>query len=468
MESLDAPPFFVKSPFGRIFKLQMLCYRAIVYPTFSLGLKVMSFFYPKVSLGLKERRGILLKLRKMKASLDIQLRNTACIYAHVSSVGEYLQVLPVLEKLKNENQELKIALSYFSPSLSLFMKNREHSIDLLFPYPGDSYFCVRELLQILKPKALLFCKFDLWPELIVQAYLKKVPLYLVSATLRDTSKREKSYLRVFYTSLYQCFEQIFAVSKNDAERFKGFNRERLLDNVCVSGDTRVDSVWERTQKESQKISPDWRNVLKLKAPILVIGSSWPTDEQMIIEALKTLPESHSSPKPFLIWAPHETSEKHSALLQERLASIGYNSTLLSSLVKNGSSVLESTQCLLVDQMGYLVALYSLGNFAYIGAGPGGLHNILEPIGAGLNCFFGPRFSNSPEAEFLISQKAVFSCESAEELSRHFSAYLGHFFNPTLSLDNLYAKALLRSQKYLESQRGAARYCADVIAKGLAK
>ena len=410
-------------------------------------------FNPKVKIGLELRAQTLKNLE----ALAEKARGKKVLLAHVSSVGEYLQLLPVIENLKKSSPDLNFFLSYFSPSLFNFLQDRAHPFEAVFSFPGDGKKRVTQLLNTLNPQVLMFSKIDLWPNLIVEAHERKIPLYLISATLTENSKRQ-GFFSFFYAYLYQLFTGIFSVSKRDTERFKERNPRSHV--VLTTGDTRIDSVVARAIKETDKVPAYLRELVAQSAgPCLVVGSSWPKDEALLFQALKNL-KNFGTQIPFIVWAPHECDEAHLKAIEGGLRELGLENQRLSSLSENESqSRVEPLRALVVDRIGYLVGLYSLGKIAFVGSGRGGVHNILEPIQAGLAVLFGPRYHNAPEAIALLELGAVKSVSTPLEATEELKQLLSH---PRLA-----AERAELGQKFLENQRGAATYCADFIRKGLA-
>jgi 3-deoxy-D-manno-octulosonic-acid transferase len=76
---------------------------------------------------------------------------------------------------------------------------------------------------------------------------------------------------------------------------------------------------------------------------------------------------------------------------------------------------RSDQVLIVDTIGHLSALYSIGKLAIIGGGSGkGIHNILEATGHGLPVVFGSNYQRFQEAMDLVSLRGAFSYNTPSE------------------------------------------------------
>jgi 3-deoxy-D-manno-octulosonic-acid transferase len=425
-------------------------YRYLISPIVFSLLPLLAFFHPKIKAGLQIRR----KPSGLDSKKNKNLAASSGILFHVSSVGEYLQSRPVIDQIKRVSPHTPIYLSYFSPSLGDWLKDRPlpHA-DWVGPFLDDRVSNVRSLLTALNPACVVLCKFDLWPNLIIESYERKLPIFLISATLRAQSPRHRSYLgRRFYAYLYSKLTQIFAVSLKDAHRFREVLSDKSL--VLVSGDTRVDSVLDRRDLEKNAPLPPLLERLQTDPrKKLVIGSSWPQDEAQVLEAQLIIKKMGRPSHTLTLWVPHEIGETHLAKLERAIGLQGRVCTRWTDWQKSKAS-LGTLDDLIVDQMGLLAGLYRIGDVAYIGAGPGGIHNVMEPAAWKLPVLFGPQYHNSPEAGELIEIGAAKSFTLASELAQTLAQLFDH---PDQS-----SKMGAQGQSFLEAQKGATQSCVDSI------
>ncbi len=142
------------------------------------------------------------------------------------------------------------------------------------------------------------------------------------------------------------------------------------------------------------------------APLIVAGSTWKPDEEMLSAFI-----NQGSELKFII-APHEVSTTNINRLQQLLKT----KTIL--LSKADETIIGNYQVLIIDSVGLLSSLYRYGKIAYIGGGFGvGIHNILEAATFGLPIIFGPNYKKFKEAVDLINQGGAFSISKQDELYR---------------------------------------------------
>jgi 3-deoxy-D-manno-octulosonic-acid transferase len=336
---------------------------------------------------------------------------------HAASVGEGRQAESVLLALRRLVPECQTVYTHFSPSAeSLASRLGADAFDYL-PYdlPGN----VERLLETLQPDLLVFAKLDVWPELSTRAATSGVDVALVAATVSPGSSRLRWPARALLEPGYRAITAAAAVSAADASRLEllGVAPER----ITVAGDPRFDSVAERVRS----VAPD-DPLLRLGqgAATLVAGSTWPEDEAVLLRAfshfLQEWPDSR------LILVPHEPTPAHLSRLERSI-----NARRLPAAVRLSQAGARSP-ILLVDRTGSLATLYGAGMMAYVGGGFGGagLHSVLEPAAWGVPVAFGPRWSNSRDAELLLQADAAValprgSAAAARSLYRQLCYWVGN-------------------------------------------
>jgi len=173
-----------------------------------------------------------------------------------------------------------------------------------------------------------------------------------------------------------------------------------IEQVTVCGDTRFD----RVSAIAAKVQPfPFMETFRQNRKIIVAGSSWGPDEQLLAQLLQDFPSYK------LVVAPHEITRKE----EVKNTFSAYKTTFYSSMKEEQ---LADSQVLVIDTIGILSRLYQYSYVSYIGgAFKTGLHNILEAAVYGKPLFFGPHYDHFNEAVNLVERKGAFSVNSAEEM-----------------------------------------------------
>jgi 3-deoxy-D-manno-octulosonic-acid transferase len=351
-------------------------------------------FDKKVARGLDGRRGLAARL----AAWGSTQRNPErpLVWMHAPSVGEGLQAKPVLETLRAEHPDWQLAFTFFSPSAERLAKNLP--VDVADYLPLDRPSEVAAVLAALQPTALVFSKLDVWPELTLAAAARGVKLGLISATVAPHSSRLRWPTRGWSAGAYRALDRIGTISEEDGERLELLGAR--AEAIAVTGDTRYDSVAERAERLDKTREPLARLAQTPRdAFTIVAGSTWPSDEAVILPAFADLLQQ--IPTARLLLAPHEPNPDHLAGIADRLKHLKLPRPVRLSQLEHA----KPSPVIVVDRVGILADLYSLGDTAYVGGGfhRAGLHSVLEPAVFGVPIIFGPHWRMSRDAALLLEK-----------------------------------------------------------------
>jgi 3-deoxy-D-manno-octulosonic-acid transferase len=365
---------------------------------YSLVLWLISPFNPKARSWIKGREGLLDKIA-------LETDNTKKkVWFHFSSLGEFEQGRPVLERIRHRYPDKPIIITFFSSSGYEMRKNYPLA-DHVYYLPVDNSENAKKFISLVNPESAIFTKYDYWYHYFNELHKRKIPLFVISAIFW----KDQSFFRWYGSFQRKMLSFITKIFVQDEES-KVLLKNSGIENVIISGDTRFDRVAETAG--NPKVFPEIQAFCN-DSNILIAGSTWPQDEKLIAE----LSEKYPAWK-FII-APHEISESGIISLVELFpAALKYSN--LSDSLPIGSDLLSQThdsRLLIIDKMGILSSLYQYGNIAYIGGGFGvGIHNTLEAAAFGLPVIFGPNYNKFREARELIDAGAAFSIKNAGELN----------------------------------------------------
>ena len=377
---------------------------------YSLAIHFYAFIIALISPFHKKARIMRLGQWKTNSILREKIdRNAKYIWFHASSLGEFEQGRPMMEKIKAEHPEYKILLTFFSPSGYEVRKNY-NGADVICYLPFDTPFRVKKFLNLANPSIAVFIKYEFWGNYLQELKHRNIPVYIISSIFR----RDQLFFQWFgypYRKMLYCFTHLFVQDDRSAALLKEFG----ITNVTVTGDTRFDRVLD-VRNQARELSPVEHFVCeggKEKRLTLVAGSSWPQDEEILI------PYFNEHPEMKLIIAPHEIHREHLMYIESLLK----RPSVRLSDVFHDQSLAEGKDCLIVDSFGLLSSIYRYGTIAYIGGGFGaGIHNTLEAAVYGIPVLFGPKYHKFKEAKDLIKVGGGFSvsdkqsfCEKMDEL-----------------------------------------------------
>ena len=404
----------------------LFLYRISIY-SYQFGIWLASFFNPKAKLWIEGRR------KQRLVTLN------ESIWFHFSSLGEFEQGRPVLEKIRTENTSVKTVVTFFSPS-GYEVRKKTPLADYVYYLPLDTRRNASGFLSAITPKVAVFTKYEYWYFMMDELYQREIPLYMISAIFRPQQIFFRSY-GGFYRNMLLLAQHFFVQDEVSKTLLKEIN----IDNVTVSGDTRFDRVWEN----AQNVKPlEAIEAFKAAQKVFIAGSTWPPDEDLISKLVLIYPDWK------FILAPHEIGkEKISNLLQKLPA----EKTLCYSEITFDPDLLKQKQVLVIDNIGLLSRLYQYGNLTYIGGGFGtGIHNTLEAAAFGLPVIFGPVYHKFKEAKDLIELNAGFSVVN--------EASLESVVARLITDKGFYQQASTKAKNYTKQNTGATDKIMNYIRK----
>ena len=297
-------------------------------------------------------------------------------------------------------------MTVFSPSGFENIKV-EKPIDYLCYLPFDSYFTIKRFISIINPKISVIVRHDIWPNCVWLLHKKRIPLYLIDASLPKNSSRFMPIFRYLNQALFRKIAGVFVIAEEEEKKFLRLGVD--INKIEVIGDTKYDQVYERS-RNNEKISRliDHPNLLNKK--VLVAGSTWQDDEVILIPGFHQVQEKINDT--FLIIAPHEPSLKRITEIEQQCHKANIKTVRWSGL----ENFENDTRCLIVDQIGLLSSIYALGDVAFVGGSfYYKIHNVLEPAVFGIPVFFGPKMTTSAEAFKMIEHEAAIIVNSKEQI-----------------------------------------------------
>ncbi len=366
-----------------------LLYQISIF-SYTIAIHLASLFNEKAKFWVLGRKNIFQKIKsEIKADETI-------VWFHCASLGEFEQGRPVIEAYKVKFPNEKILITFFSPSGYELRRNYEKA-DYVFYLPIDTTKNAKRFINIINPKMAFFIKYEFWNFYLKELKKYNTPTYLISGVFRDNQLFFKWYGK-WYRQMLDSFTHFFVQNKTSLQLIKNIR----FDNVTLSGDTRFDRVYENSlQAKKLEIIEAFKNNQK----ILIAGSSWPTEEQILADYFK----SNSNPFKFII-APHDVSENHIKKIEQL-----FNNNCLRYSKATKQNVLEE-KVLIIDSIGILANIYQYTDIAFIGGGfTGALHNILEPCSFGNLILFGPKHHKFHEAQELIDKGGAFTVNNNNEL-----------------------------------------------------
>jgi 3-deoxy-D-manno-octulosonic-acid transferase len=360
--------------------------------------RAMSAATPLAALWLKRRlrRGkeVRERLPERHGQSSIERPAGPLIWLHGASVGELNAVFPLIEALRA--QDIRVLVTSGTVTSASVARARLPQ-DVLHQFiPLDTPRFVARFLQHWQPDLALFVESDLWPNLIVAASLRRIPMVLVNGRMSEQSFRTWRSLKRTAAALLGKFDLCLAQSALDAERFSQLG----MPVVHVTGNLKLDVPAPAADKDK---------LAALQAaigdrPVLVAASTHPGEDDAIVEAHRRLRKTRS--RLLTVIAPRHPERGPDILGAAQAA--GSNGALRST----GALPDARTDIYVADTIGELGLFYRLAQVVFMGGSivEHGGQNPIEAAKLGRAILHGPHVSN-----FADIYAALDAARGAEEI-----------------------------------------------------
>ena len=352
----------------------------------------------------------------------------AIIHIHAVSVGEVLASRKFIEEIQRRFPDHQILITCTTQTGSATIK-RLYGNSVFHQYmPFDLKTCINRFLKIWKPEMTFILETEIWPNFINTLNKQHRKVFLVNGRMS-----EKSYKR--YKSILPILDGVF--SKLDFTICQGIQDQKRFINLGVHKDRikkdysfKFDSISLSNEKKLNKDNKEKK--------LIICASTHEPEEKILVEAFEMLSDDNI----ILVLAPRHP-ERVSKIFKE-LKNSGLHPSLFS---KNEFKIDYSNKINLIDEIGHLEDLFSLGDIAFIGGSliPRGGQNFLEAVKFSLPISSGKSFYNFQEiAEDLISMEILQVANSAQEIKDIWKKQLSYTSD----------KIIEKTEDYLRERQGA--------------
>lgn len=339
------------------------------------------------------------------------------IWIHAVSVGEVQVAGQLMRALRERDKTVRFV---FSTTSSTGWKTAENELarlakdglgredDVLIYNPLDFNGCVKRALDLVNPRAVILTETEIWPNFIRAIRKRGIPLYLVNARISDHSAPRYRALRWFFGEVFRCFTKIYVQSDLDARRLVDAGAN--ADDMVVTGSFKFDVAHRNPAKEQELAA--W--IAAGAAPILLGGSTWPGEDEVLLRIYSELVKTH--PEVRLVIAPRHF-EKADAV-EANIRKHGFD-CVRRSRRESAPAACARPPVYLADTTGELMGLYGIADVVFVGKSlcAHGSQNMIEPCLCGKPTVVGPNTENfRPVMSDLLASGAIVQVGDAEALA----------------------------------------------------
>ncbi|MBL4884400.1 MAG: 3-deoxy-D-manno-octulosonic acid transferase [Planctomycetaceae bacterium] len=384
--------------------------------------------------------------QKLWGNLPARQGDAPCLWFHAVSVGEVLQLEPIVASWKQNHPEWDIVIST-TTNTGMQVAQDKFPDCLLCYCPLDFTWAVRKAFDRIRPTGFVLVELELWPNLIAEAHRRGVKSAIINGRLGEKSFGGYSRIRKLISPLLEPFDCIAVQNEVYKKRFESLGAN--ANTVHDVGSMKFDRLM--TDRHGPAVC-ELREAFGLdeKSLVFMAGSTHAPEEQIVLNVWKQLRQS--IPELRLIIAPRhaERFDEVAQLIQQQGCNLIRRSEVSPLVARENFSVsnLQNT-VLLLDTLGELSACWGLAQIAYVGGtltNRGG-QNMMEPSAYGCAVLLGPNTWNFADVvRDLCERNACLIVKNEANLLE--------------SVDNIIRGSRLRQRvgeaasKYVLSKRGA--------------
>lgn len=367
------------------------------------------------------------------------------VWIHAVSVGEVQVAAQLMREWRAVEPDIVFCFSTTSSTGWKIASSLIGENDTLIYNPLDFPNFVKSAFRLVRPRAVVLTESEIWPEFINRAKKYSIPLFLINARMSDRSAPRYARARFFFKKVFSSFDAIFSQSELDTKRLvaAGAPAERIE----TTGSFKFDVAKRNTSKEAEM--REW--IGDGAGRILLGASTWPGEDAVLLEILKTLPDDVT-----LVIAPRHF-EKADAV-EANIRKAGCECVRRSRGEKGGGKC-SSPRVFLADTTGELMGLFGIADAVFVGKSlcEHGSQNMIEPCLCGKCVVVGPYTENfRPVMSDLLSAGAIVQVKDKGELGD----VIRRWFSPEGAQEA--AKLGERAEKAVASRRGVVPKCVRAI------
>jgi len=347
------------------------------------------------------RFGLFPRLRKKE-------KNSFRIWIQAVSVGELSSLSKILDTLcKDPNIEIVLT---GTTSTGLRMAEQKYSDRVLAqgPFPLDGWLFSWLAWFRVQPDLIITVDSELWPEHFYRARHRGVPALVINARLSDRTFQRLSGSPLARKLLLPKGLEILTTSERQRARWLEIGVDEK--HIQIVGNLKVDAVDATVEQDNKPEELKASFGFEKDSLVLAGISTWPGEEELLIEALSQIRKHNIDARLLLIPRHAERRRSIGAMLQQTKFAYHVRST--------SHQAPQDTLVYLADTTGELFKLIHCAELALGGKtfppNQGG-QNPIEPIALGIPLILGPNYQNFRQTcSDLLVHDAIRTTENEQQ------------------------------------------------------
>jgi len=316
--------------------------------------------------------------------------NLKSIWFHAASVGELMSILPIIDKLERNRKIKQILVTTTTISSAKIFQKKKFKKTRHKYYPLDTIFLTNKFIRVWKPQIAIFVDSEIWPNMIENLYINKVPIILLNARITRKSFNRWNLVQNFAERI---FSKISLALPSNIET-KMFLKKLGVKKIKIAGNLKYYGERKINLKGKINLNKKFNNF-----KIWCAASTHNSEEIFVSKLHKDLKKNEK--KLLTVIIPRHINRSKNVinnLKDDNLNVITHTS---------GKKLKKNTDIYLVDTYGEASRFYSLSKVTFMGGSmiKHGGQNPLEPARLGNYIISGPNIENFKEIyKFLEKNK----------------------------------------------------------------
>ena len=329
--------------------------------------------------------------------------NLKSIWFHAASVGELMSILPIIDKLERNRKIKQILVTTTTISSAKIFQKKKFKKTRHKYYPLDTIFLTNKFIRVWKPQIAIFVDSEIWPNMIKNLYIKKIPIILLNARITRKSFNRWNLVPNFAKKI---FSKISLALPSNLET-KTFLKKLGVKNIKVAGNLKYYGKNKINFKNNINLSKKFDNF-----KVWCAASTHNSEEIFVSKLHKDLKKNEK--KLLTIIIPRHVNRSKSII--NNLKDHNLNVVTHTS----GKKLKKNTDIYLVDTYGEASRFYNLSKVTFVGGSvvKHGGQNPLEPARLGNYIISGPNIENFKEIyKFLEKNRMSIKTSNTNKMKK---------------------------------------------------
>lgn len=316
------------------------------------------------------------------------------IWCHAASVGEAASLLALIEEIQKHYPEASLLITTGTVTSARMLEGRLPRGTLHQYMPVDRLPYVRQFIDHWEPDLALWVESELWPNMISEIRLRKIPAVLLNGRMSDKSFRQWYRVRSWARELLGAFNLCLTQTEAERGRFVTLGAKPVQ---CIGN-----LKYAAKPLPFDAAALDELRLAVVGRDVWLMASTHRGEEDIAATVHKQLKSTRHNMLTLIV-------PRHAVRGDEIATRLGALGLVVARRSKH-EPIAANTDIYLVDTMGELGLFYRLAPLTVMGGSfvPTGGHNPIEAAQLGTALIFGPSMFNFADItrEFLFRRAAI--------------------------------------------------------------